>query len=551
MGVPGLFRTLANDIPITSVKNRTFPYILFDFNCILYEALRCMPEELANHPTDFHVITQMVSYVSQMIRAMGPTRTVYLAIDGPVPMAKLVCQRSRRYKKVLEDRYKEKLRDRFGEHGDKPRSFDTTKLTPGTAFMDKLVSRMRTFLPLAVPNTCSIILSDHHVPGEGEHKLMHFLHTIPWGERVCIYGLDADLIVLTLLSRRTHLYLARDPDPEKISAQTPGYERLTILSVDDCRTQVLTRMIGWSRDHGRVVRDFCLLSLFGGNDFIRALPTTSIRSGGLDRLIDAYLKSVAEPDDSYLIEENGNAIDWRVVQRFVQCIAETEDEQMKANQYKQFRGRFRTYPIPQNVQEAFVQYEHMPFVHPQHPFYHHAQAASHAIDVRKPFDVWSNRYGRVFDLPTNRGDVVKAYQASIRWCWLYYTQNTPPTWDFFYPYRAAPLANWIRDVGWEFKTPSWIGSRVKPYEPLVQLAFVVPWKCSYLLPRCMQTLKSPVSIRIDYALAEKSIYAEPILPSENIETYENIVRERFAAFDPLEKKRNRLFVRHQVLSKPS
>lgn len=550
MGVPGLFRTIANDVPINSIKTQTFPYILFDFNCVLYEALRCMPEEIANHPSDYNVITHMVSYVSHMIRAMGPTRTVYLAIDGPVPMAKLVCQRSRRYKKVVEDRYKEKLRERFGEELGQIRPFDTTKLTPGTAFMDKLVSRLRTFLPLSVPNTCSIILSDHHVSGEGEHKLMKFMQKVPWGEKVCIYGLDADLIILTLLSRRTHLYLARDPDPDKINAQTPGYERLTFLSVDDCRTEVLTRMVGWTRDHGRVVRDFCLLSLFGGNDFIRALPTTSIRSGGLDRLIDAYMKSVVEPDDSYLTEEDGDSINWHIVQRFVNCISETEDEQMKTNQYKQLRGRFRTYPIPQSVQEAFTQYEHMPFVHPQHPFYHHAKAAFHAIDVRKPFDTWSNRYANVFELP-KKEDVVKAYQASVRWCWMYYTQNSPPTWDFYYPYRAPPLANWIRDIGFEKEKPCWIGMRTKPFGPLVQLAFVVPWKASYLLPRTMRTIKRPVLIRIDYTLAEKTIYAEPIIPPEDIYTYEQMVNEQLPTFDTLEKKRNFLFAREQTLSKAS
>lgn len=545
MGVPGLFRNLTREIPMVSIKDQTFPYALFDFNCILYEALRCMPEPLAKNPNDYDVITHMVSYVSHMIRAMGPTRTVFLAIDGPVPMAKLVCQRKRRYKKVLEEKFKETLRERFGEPT-RARSFDTTKLTPGTAFMDKLVARMRTFLPLSIPQQCSLILSDHHVPGEGEHKLVHFLRTIPWMERVCIYGLDADLIVLMLLTRRPNLCLARDPDPDKIGVQTPGYERLTILAVDDCRTQVITHMLGWNRDHGRTVRDFCCLTLFGGNDFVRALPSTSVRNGGLDTLIDAYTKAVSEHGDGYLTTESG-ALDWDMIQRWMNCLSETEDEQMKTNQYKRYRGRFRTYPIPQTVQEAFSQYEHMPFVHPQHPFYGPANAKCHSIDVRKPLLVWSERYRHTFELP-DEPVVVEAYQASIQWCWEYYTKNVPPTWDYAYPFRASPLANWIRVHGFHTEKQVPIGKRTRPYDLLTQLTFVIPWVSSYLLPRSMQSMKRPVPIRMDYALVDKNIYAEPMLPPDDIETYEHAVRERVHTFTHLEKKRNRLFFRNQVLS---
>ena len=89
--------------------------------------------------------------------------------------------------------------------------FDSNAISPGTKFMFNLTYYIKNYIQEQKKVNedwmgIEILLTGSDVPGEGEHKILEYIRNYKLSEKYspytkhCIYGADADLIMLSLLS---------------------------------------------------------------------------------------------------------------------------------------------------------------------------------------------------------------------------------------------------------------------------------------------------------------------------------------------------------------
>ncbi len=219
----------------------TTDVLAIDFNCFIHHTLK------AENPIG-SVVLALRDLVTHTVHA----KTVYIAFDGLVPYAKMVQQRYRRMRK--------------GE----PSDFDKHQISPGTPFMKRLATAVRFLFPDA-------IVSDTSEAGEGEHKMFRWFRTLPPDQQICIYGLDADLVVIALA--QSHL--------GRISLLRQTDEGSTTLSVD-----ALAKVLPVEKDIYIKMSILCF-----GNDFMPNLAMFSLRENGYGRALHYALRDDADKDE--------------------------------------------------------------------------------------------------------------------------------------------------------------------------------------------------------------------------------------------------------------
>ncbi|GAA5965952.1 hypothetical protein JCM3765_004130 [Sporobolomyces pararoseus] len=309
-----------------------FDSLYLDMNGIIHNCSHPNDSDASFRISEQEIFLAIFNYVSHLFKVIKPRKTFFLAIDGVAPRAKMNQQRSRRFrtakeaKEVLE---KAKSKGQELPEGD---GFDSNCITPGTPFMARLSSQLKYFLSKKVSEDSDwrrveIILSGHEVPGEGEHKIMEFIRLTkaqPGYEvntRHCLYGLDADLIMLGLLSHDPHFCLLREevsfgPSRGKANKSLESqnfylmhlslfreYLDLEFSSLQPVLSSSSSNNSGFDYDLERIIDDFILLNIFVGNDFLPHLPGLHINEGALNRLFEIYKKVL--PKAGGYINEHG------------------------------------------------------------------------------------------------------------------------------------------------------------------------------------------------------------------------------------------------------
>ena len=194
----------------------------------------------------------------------------------------------------------------------------------GTEFMARLTQQLKYFINKKISEDSEwqgveIVLSGHEVPGEGEHKIMEYIRLTKAqpdydpNMRHCLYGLDADLIMLGLLSHDPHFCLLREEVTfgRNSSKKSKELEHQNFYLMHLCIVREYLELefqelreaenLSFAFDMERVIDDFILMAFFVGNDFLPNLPNLHINEGALALMFKVY-KSVLEKAGGYINE---------------------------------------------------------------------------------------------------------------------------------------------------------------------------------------------------------------------------------------------------------
>ena len=333
MGIPSYFaylvrnhRSIIKKLDL-STPNR-IDNLYLDCNSFIYEAHYRLPPNPNFLAYEDALIKEVANSLIKMIEHLQPQQRLLIAFDGVAPLAKLNQQRNRRYMSAYQNSLK--AADQA--------AWNTASITPGTAFMEKLGTALSLrFARASEFGLQQIIVSSSAEPGEGEHKIYEYIRAHPAYHRdsqTIIYGLDADLIMLTLnhLHISENLYLYRET-PEFIKhidktlnpnenylLDIPLFAQIIIQELAGSTTEPKTN---YALNDNRLF-DYILLCFFLGNDFLPHFPALNIRTTGIQNLVNAY-KFVFSQGPGETLTQNREII-WKNVRKFIAHLAAHELE---------------------------------------------------------------------------------------------------------------------------------------------------------------------------------------------------------------------------------
>jgi 5'-3' exoribonuclease 2 len=279
MGIPSYYKKLTDTV--TGLLSKSHPnvpvdWFWMDFNCLIYHCLHkeSMPLYDSSNKDEWEntLLDEVVKYTLKIIQLVDPKKGVQICIDGVVPMAKMRQQRLRRFKSAWMKTHSDTSQE----------SWDTNSITPGTAFMGKLKNRLETISKKHGNKHIQISSSDS--PGEGEHKIMEDWRSNKFNGNFAIYGLDADLIVLSLLGRElwgkaNNVWLFREEiTAGKVEYDSLGEEQFEWFSIHTLCDHLCKDI---SEEKRRAfILNYCFGMSILGNDFLPSSLGLKIRDNG-------------------------------------------------------------------------------------------------------------------------------------------------------------------------------------------------------------------------------------------------------------------------------
>ena len=450
--------------------------------------------------------------IDNIVNIVKPKKRLILCVDGPAPLSKQNQQRQRRFMSALE-------KDKDGT-----RSFDSNSITPGTKMMDYLTKYIDWYIRNKISSDDSnwknmeVIFSNEKAPGEGEHKLINFIRKHGTkSESYCIYGMDADLIMLSLGTHMPKFYILRE---DQMDRQYKYY----VIDIGTVRHELGEIML-WKNpkveyDVENAINDFIFMCFTVGNDFLPHIPGIEIIEGGIDFMLDVY-KKVGE---SY-----GH-------------VTSTQKDRVMFNKkaLEVFLGTVAQYE--KSVLEDKLSHKHQFFQDPILEANAEFLEGKYVLDIEKYRETY---YAENLEEIKDEKTLCHDYLEGMQWVLDYYTRGVP-NWKWRFRYHYAPFAFTIAKNVNTFEFPEYV--HTTPTVPFVQLLSVLPPKSSDLLPKPLDSLLTsksspldkycPDDFYIDLSGCKAEWEGVVILPMVDYDVVEKAYFKNIKSVEEKERKRN-------------
>ena len=345
------------------------------------------------------LLEDIINKLEEIISTISPEDNFILAPDGVAPVAKLNQQKSRRFLSSAE----------------RTIDFDSNQFTPGTDLMmdidyyiDNWISNYE-YLPR---NT---IYSSHNEKGEGEHKIFEYARQgkIKGNGSHVLYGLDSDLIILSLLSPLEKIYLMRE-------------DYSSVVDIQILRKLIKSEFEFKGCEEDRLLKDFSVIVMFAGNDFLPKLPSFTETRDFIEQFTRIY-KSNRE----HIIDPT-NKINFKVLMKLFQKYNE------KYNLEKVINENLHIYPYNEIIDSMSENNINMKVFETK---WYEKQFKPKTKQIEKFY-----KDKKYFD----GSDIAKMcieYLKTMGWVYRYYTDgHTSVSNTHFYPYIYAPMADSIKTM---------------------------------------------------------------------------------------------------------
>lgn len=454
----------------------------------------------------FKEICEKIEYCRAVCR---PRKKLILCVDGVAGMGKMNQQRQRRFRtaKTIEDTQQ---------------TFNPNAFTPGTKLMDHLTKYIDWYLRSMISyhpewKGLEVVFSNEKVPGEGEHKIMQYIraHGSPT-DSYCIYGLDADLIMLGMMLPVDNVLIAREADEgivQYVNVKSFKEEIMNLMRWSSGSTAHPTA--SFMEKHA--INDFIVLCFLVGNDFLPTIPTLSIIDGSIDNMMNTYRETCQVHGHLTRVTRIKTlAIRMQPLKEFFMRLSASEKETIE----KKYSGRIGFFPDPLVLKNM---------------------SADHTLDM----EAFKKDYYEM-NLPgVPLKSVVGAYLDGMNWILNYYKTGIPD-WMWYYPYMYGPfLTDFLPFLG-GYKTPHF--EQNQPVPPFLQLMVVLPSSSSDLVPEGLSALMvrpdSPIrpyypdDFKVDMAGKKRDWEGIVLLPNISIDAFMECYKKHIRDVSPTLLKRN-------------